>query len=241
LQRALANIRRWSGNGLRHGWRAFKLGPGRLGWFCWYSLLDQRLAMWTVLVGPLFGTLALLSGHFEIAAGYVLWVMFSRVAPASISWRHGRRFSAYYLPLQILSDWTIALAKVWVLFHPARQNWLNRGARALDTTTNSASYRLRTAAAHYLYGFACTATVIAIGIYTGFLPVFQEAALFFDVGRQPSAALPPPASAAGAPPVLMFGADVPATVGSGTVEKPPPPRSVHQVVAPSFVLAPPQP
>ena len=94
-------------------------------------LLDQRLAIWTVLVGPMFATLALLAGQYELCAGFFLWVMFSRLAHASISWRHGRRFSAFYLPLQILSDWTIALTKIWVLFHPAKQNWLNRGARTL--------------------------------------------------------------------------------------------------------------
>jgi choline dehydrogenase-like flavoprotein len=38
LQRAVANVRRWSGNSLRHSWRAFVLGPKKLGWFCWYSL-----------------------------------------------------------------------------------------------------------------------------------------------------------------------------------------------------------
>lgn len=178
VERALANVRRWSGNSLRHSWRAFVLGPRKLGWFCWYSLLDQRIAIWTVLVGPLLAILALLAGKFEITVGFVLWMLISRIAHASISWKHGRRFSAYYLPLQILSDWTIALTKVWVLFHPAKQRWMNRGARSLDSTKASASYRVRTALAHYLYGFTCVTAVVGIGIVSGLLPLLRDSGLF---------------------------------------------------------------
>lgn len=205
VQRALANIRRWSGNSLRHSWRAFKLGPKKLGWFCWYSLLDQRLAIWTVLVGPLFASFALCAGRFEIAAGYLLWVMLSRVAHAAISWRHGRRFSAYYLPLQILSDWAISITKIWVLFHPAKQTWLNRGARTLDSTKTGAFYRLRTAVAHYLYGATCVTAILLIGIYTGFVPVLRELPLFLATRPGQASGETASGSPADRPTLVMFG------------------------------------
>jgi len=210
VQRALANIRRWSGNSLRHSWRAIKLGPSKLGWFCWYSLLDQRLAIWTVLVGPMFALMALCSGHLQIVAGYLLWVMCSRVAHSSISWWHGRRLSAYYLPLQIVSDWVISLTKIWILFHPAKQAWLNRGARTLDTTKNGAFYHLRTLIAHYLYGFTCVMTVLLIGIYSGFLSVLNERPLFAGARAATSelVSLPPATS----PGVVMFGQEPQGTV-----------------------------
>jgi glycosyltransferase Alg8 len=207
VERAVANVRRWSGNSLRHSWRAFILGPRQLGWFCWYSLLDQRAAIWTVLVGPLFAILAVLTGKFEIAVGFVLWMLVSRLAHASISWKHGRRFSAYYLPLQILSDWTIALTKVWVLFHPAKQRWMNRGARSLDSTQNSAGYRVRTALAHYLYGFSCATAIILIGIYSGLIPLVRDAGLFFGRPTQTiSAEAPAPTTSA---PAIVFGMATP--------------------------------
>jgi glycosyltransferase Alg8 len=178
LRRALANIRRWSGNSLRHSWRAFKIGPRKLGWFCWYSLLDQRVAIFTVLVGPMFALLALCLGHFGVAAGYLLWVLSSRWLHAAISWGHGRRLSFFYPPLQIISDWAIAVMKVWILFHPAKQAWLNRGARTLDSTKDGAFYGLRTAAAHYLCLFTCVMTIFVIGAYTGFVALFRESSLF---------------------------------------------------------------
>ena len=203
VHRALANIRRWSGNSLRHSWRALKLGPGKLGWFCWYSLLDQRMAIWTVLVGPLFALLALGAGHLQIAAGYLLWVMCSRVAHSSISWWHGRRFSACFIPLQIISDWVIALTKIWILFHPAKQAWVNRGARTLDTTKDRAFYRLRAITAHYLYGFTCAMTIILVGVYSGFLSVLNERPLFEGAGLAEEDLAPRrPAAKAG---VMVFG------------------------------------
>jgi glycosyltransferase Alg8 len=203
VRRALANIRRWSGNSLRHSWRAFELGPSKLGWFCWYNLLDQRLAVWTVLVGPIIALMALASGHLHITAGYLLWVMFSRVAHSSISWWHGRRFSAYYLPLQIVSDWVIALTKIWILFHPAKQAWLNRGARSLDTTRQGAFYRLRTMTAHYLYGFTCAMSIVLIGVYCGFVSILNEWPLF--AGARPAAFEVGSIPLATSPGVVMFG------------------------------------
>jgi len=97
----------------------------------------------------------------------------------------------------------MSLIKIWILFHPAKQAWLNRGARTLDTTKNGAFYRLGTMTAHYLYAFTCAMTIILVGIYSGFLPVLNERPLFagaraatFDA----AAAVPPATSA-----VVMFG------------------------------------
>jgi glycosyltransferase Alg8 len=214
MQRALANIRRWSGNSLRHGWRAFTLGPQKLGWFCWYSLLDQRLAIWTVLVGPLFALLAVCAGRIELAAAYLLWVMVSRLCHSAIAWRHGRRLSAFYMPLQIASDWVTSIIKAWTLFHPAKQAWLNRGARRLDAQKTGASPRLRAAAAHYLYAFACITMVILIGTYTRFVPVVSEAPLFID-GRPEGVGSPQaPLDESGSGPAVMFGSDGPLDDGA---------------------------
>jgi glycosyltransferase Alg8 len=185
VQRAMANIRRWSGNSVRHGWRAIMLGPRKLGWFVWLCLLDQRLTMMTVLFGPTVAIFSICTGRYEMAAAYLLWVLCSRVAHASIAWQQGRRLSAYYIPLQIASDWTTALTKLWVVFHPAKQNWLNRGARTLNTTRGSAFYGLRTGFAHYLYVFSCAAVVATVGLFIGFLPIFRDARLFLN--RKPEA------------------------------------------------------
>lgn len=186
VHRALANVRRWSGNSIRHSWRAIMLGPRRLGWFSWWCLVDQRLTMGTVLFGPMVALLALALGRYELVAGYALWVLCSRVSHASIAWRQGRRVSIYYVPLQIVSDWATALMKLWVVFHPAKQNWFNRGKRTLNTTKGSAFYGLRTGFAHYLYGFSCAALVIGVGLFVGLLPIFRDASLFLNDSPAPA-------------------------------------------------------
>jgi hypothetical protein len=111
----------------------------------------------------------------------------SRVSHAAIAWYQGRRLSAYYVPLQILSDWTAAVTKIWILFHPSKQNWLNRGARTLDTTRGSAFFALRTGFAHYLYGFSCAALIALVGMFVGFLPLLREAPLFLNFRPKPKA------------------------------------------------------
>jgi len=178
IERAIANIRRWSGNSVRHSWRAIKIGPRKLGLFSWWCLLDQRITTVTVLFGPMVGLWALCSGRYQMLAGYLLWVMVSRLSHAAIACRQGRRLSAYYVPLQVITDWATALTKLWVTFHPAKQNWLNRGARTLNTTTGSSFYSLRTGFAHYLYGFSCVGVLAAVGLFVGFLPLGREARLF---------------------------------------------------------------
>jgi glycosyltransferase Alg8 len=217
VKRALANIRRWSGNSLRHGWRSLKLGPKKLGWFCWYCLLDQRVAIWTVLVGPLFALLAVCSGRMEVAAAYLLWVMVSRFCHSAIAWLHGRRLSAYYVPLQVVSDWVTSLTKAWTLFHPAKQAWFNRGARRLDAQKTGASPRLRAAAAHYLYAFTFAGLVILIGICTRFVPVVSEAPLFID-SRPDGGAVPQEAIGPGGSGLaVMFGTESLAVSGSASL------------------------
>ena len=185
LMRAWANIQRWSGNSLRHSWRAIKLGPRKLGLFPWWCLLDQRLAMWTVMFGPTVALLGLVAGRYEIVASYFLWVLCSRISHAAIAWRHGKRFSAYYIPLEVLSDWAVALAKIWILFHPAKQKWLNRGARTLDTTRGGAFYAWRAGFAHYLSGFSLAVLATLVGLLVGFLPLSSEARLFLSRSPQP--------------------------------------------------------
>ncbi|HTL18965.1 MAG TPA: glycosyltransferase [Patescibacteria group bacterium] len=181
LVRGLANIRRWSGNSLRHNWRALRLGPKKLGWFPWWSIVDQRFTMFTVLLGPVICLAAVVNGRLTMASGFCLWLLISRLGSSAIAWRHGGRWSAFYLPLILASDWATALAKIWILFHPAKQSWLNRGARTLDSTRQSKQYALQAAMAHYLYVFTCALAVVSVWVAAGFFPAMRELRLFINV------------------------------------------------------------
>ena len=52
VNRMVQNYRRWSGNMLRNGARVIALGPKRVPFFIWWCFVDQRIAMWTMLVNP---------------------------------------------------------------------------------------------------------------------------------------------------------------------------------------------
>jgi mannuronan synthase len=174
IRRAVANIRRWSGNMLRNNDRAVALGPRRIGWFTWWSILDQRICIWTVLIGPIGALWALWHGVPELACGYLAWVVTSRTAHASVAWKHGRRISPIYIPLQILTEWTSSIVKMWVLFHPAKQKWMNRGNRQLDSSALNPLFRLRGLAALHCYTSAVLILVFSIGVYIGFKPLRSE-------------------------------------------------------------------
>src|SRR3546814_7979354 len=45
-------MRRWFGNMFRTSGRAIALGPRRMGLFTWWCIVDQRLSLWTTLIGP---------------------------------------------------------------------------------------------------------------------------------------------------------------------------------------------
>jgi glycosyltransferase Alg8 len=173
-RRAIANMNRWSGNMLRNSWRAIRLGPIRLGLFPWLCLVDQRIAMWTCLIGPTAALIALAAGRIDCVVGYLLWVLCSRSLRVVAACWHGRRLSACYVPAQVLSEWVGSLIKLWVSFHPVNQQWFNRGRRRLDSSRQGSHRALRRALAHYLLAASCTTFALAIGVYLDLIPLWRE-------------------------------------------------------------------
>jgi mannuronan synthase len=178
-KRAIANMKRWSGNMLRNSRRAIAIGPRKLGIFAWLCTLDQQISIWTVLVGPLACLLAVAAGRFHFVAAYTLWVLGSRTLRVLAACRHGRRISAYYIPMQVASEWGGGMLKVWTWFHPVKQSWLNRGARTLDSTKGHAHRALRGGLATYFCG--CTLLVFVFGIasFSEIVPFLRDARLSF--------------------------------------------------------------
>lgn len=114
---------RWFGNMLRTNWRALALGPGRIGWFTWWGVLDQRISMWTTLTGITGGLILGLTGRPMFLVAYIYWVALSRLlqtlglltARRRVSWTYP--FLLYYNQV-----WGSAI-KTYMLFHLDRQKW----------------------------------------------------------------------------------------------------------------------
>ena len=173
-QRAVANMKRWSGNMLRNSNRATALGPRRLRLFPWLCTLDQQISMWTVLIGPTALILAAVSGYTQFIAGYVIWLVATRTVRVACGWVHGRRISFWYVPLQLVTQWVGAVVKIWVYFHPVKQTWMNRGNRTLDSSKQVSFRRTRQSLANYYYATSVLCFLLFVGNYTGLMPLVRD-------------------------------------------------------------------
>lgn len=116
-------MRRWFGNMLRANNRSVALGPRKTGAFIWWSLVDQKLSVWTSLVGPVavvFLT-AFLSPIFIVY--YLAWALFIRsVLSIGAALNHGTISASWPFLMYYNQVWG-AVLKSWLIFHLDRQSW----------------------------------------------------------------------------------------------------------------------
>ncbi len=158
-------LMRWSGNMLRGGRQALALGPRRVGAFLWWCLVDQRLSIWTPLVGPTAVLLVSVLVEPAILWAYAIWVLGTRLL-LTLGLLAVRRPVSGAWPLLIYYGqvWG-ALVKGWVLFRPDRQRW----TRQAITWPATAAAPWRALGSHALHTLALAALVIAVGFATGVL------------------------------------------------------------------------
>lgn len=133
VDRAYENMRRWYGNMLRNNGRALALGPKITGWSTWFSLVDQRISIWTSLITPGFLMVALIRADWMAAAVISAWVVFSRSAMLMIVFRKRQSdLKPVHLMLLLLTQWTSSLVKIWTQMNLAKQKWANRGNQTID-------------------------------------------------------------------------------------------------------------
>ena len=174
LKRAIANLRRWSGNMLRTSSRAVRMGPSRWKLFPWLCTIDQQLSMWTSLIGVTASIFAAIAGRYDFVACYILWILVTRTLRVVPAWRHFRRVSFWFVPLQLFSEWAGSIVKIWVYFHPVKQVWLNRGNRSQDTSGNVSFPGIRRRLATYFYAVSILCFVLFVGTYTGLTSLMRE-------------------------------------------------------------------
>ena len=115
---------RWFGNMMRTNGRAFALGPRKIGLFTWWSILDQRLSVWTTLAGPLAVLLTAILVTPAAIPLYIGWVMLTRyVFCGFLSLFRGGGFPANYPFLLYFSQIFGAAVKSYVMFRLDRQRW----------------------------------------------------------------------------------------------------------------------
>lgn len=123
LGHSLPLMQRWFGNMLRNSDRARELGPRRMPLFTWWSLVDQRLSMWTGLLAPLGFIILGVTHHIAFLWGYALWVLLTRMVFAGLTGLLAGGFSPLW-PFLLFYNQIIGCAvKVRCLFRLPVQEW----------------------------------------------------------------------------------------------------------------------
>ena len=126
---------RWNGNTLRNNSRALALGAKTTGIFIWFVILDQRLNMWTSLIG-IFS--AILLGVFKSIyyfLFFIVWILFVRVFQLFILALGGHLVSLYTIPLMLYTQWMGAIIKIKAYYDLANQKW-SKGGEVQNSDNN---------------------------------------------------------------------------------------------------------
>lgn len=127
---------RWYGNSLRQNSRAVRLGGRRLGAFATYVLWDQRISMWTSLLGLSITLLSSAVYGVELLLAYLLWIGASRLLLTLLLACSGHRIGPAFPALLYYNQIVGSLMKIDVMFHLDRQSW-TRQKTSLDRGLSS--------------------------------------------------------------------------------------------------------
>lgn len=169
--RMVENFRRWSGNMLRNGARALRLGPRRMPFFIWWCLVDQRLAIWTMLFSPLLALAA--SAHIGSAfvVSYIVYIALTRMLLSMVLFTYSRRVDFNYIWILYANQLLNSGIKVYMIWRLSKQKWTNRGNQAQGMTSAGAVAVARNAMAAYLTLLSIACLMITVIVYTRLFPM----------------------------------------------------------------------
>lgn len=120
---------RWFGNMIRTNGRALRLSPRVIGGFTWWSIFDQRVSMWTTLVGPITVVLAALMVTPSVIPLYIAWVMVTRyIFCVVIALFRGTWFPVTHPPILYFGQIVGAALKTYVMFRMDKQKWTRQSS-----------------------------------------------------------------------------------------------------------------
>ncbi|HET9707406.1 MAG TPA: glycosyltransferase [Gemmatimonadales bacterium] len=167
-QRMRFNLLRWSGNAIRNSGRVVALGPRRIGWFIWWCVLDQRISLWTGLLGPTMALMNLFWGDPGLTLVYLAWICTTRVLLALPLFAYAGEIRPAFPLFLYANQLANSVIKGYLTFRPATQRWLNRGDQR-HRTAPTALGRFRERMADYVRVIWVAAMGVAMALYVGVL------------------------------------------------------------------------
>lgn len=147
---------RWYGNMLRNNYRCLALGPTKMPFYIWICFLDQRISMWTGLVGPVSAVLATIFKSVFILPLYLGWVTVVRLFQLWIFSGGKLRMSPVMVPMQLFDQIVGSLIKIYGLFHLSDQEWSKGGESSKLSHGDPRVLR------HSRYAFVATVTLFVV-------------------------------------------------------------------------------
>lgn len=120
---------RWYGNTLRNNDRALAVGWRRVGFFIWMCILDQRLSMWTSLVGLSGAVILSVFKSFIYLPLYIAWVLIVRTVQMGVICFCGHPVNLRTVPLMLYNQWLGAFIKIHAFFNLSNQSWSKGGSK----------------------------------------------------------------------------------------------------------------
>ena len=170
-KRMVENWRRWSGNMLRNGARGIKLGPWGMPVFIWWCLVDQRIAMWTMLVSPMLAIAATLVNGLEYLVAYALYLAITRMLLSCLMYSYARHIDLNFPWILWVNQTVNAAVKVYAIWRLSKQKWANRGDQKAGFGGGGWKAQAQELMAAYLTALSVVGLFLAVLAYTGLLPV----------------------------------------------------------------------
>ena len=127
---------RWYGNTLRNNERALAIGWHKIGLFIWICILDQRISMWTSLVGLTGAIILSIFKSFIYLPLFLSWVCFVRSVQISVIAFMGHPVNLRTIPLMLYNQWIGALIKIHAYFNLSNQKWSKGKSQQQKTDEN---------------------------------------------------------------------------------------------------------
>ncbi|OZG74315.1 glycosyl transferase [Hahella sp. CCB-MM4] len=120
---------RWYGNNLRQNSRAAKLGASKLGLFAYYVVWDQRISMWTSILGLTAAFVAAVKFSITYLLVYLLWIGLTRTVLTFLLLASGHSVGPLYPLILYYNQIFGSIMKIYVVFRLDKQSWTRQNTK----------------------------------------------------------------------------------------------------------------
>jgi mannuronan synthase len=139
--------------------------------FIWWCLIDQRLAMWTMLFSPMLAFAGALKLGAVFLVAYFMFIAITRLILAMVLFTYAKQVDFNYVWILYVNQLLNAGVKIYMLWRLSKQKWANRGNQKQGFAGNGMVAVARGAMAVYLTALSFCALFLSVVLYSKLLTV----------------------------------------------------------------------